>query len=472
MSPVVGLLSVYVHSVSSHLLTFARAGGGGSSSGGDGAGFIFYVIGYMPMHFLGSLIRKFKKKHENLGVIAQVVGWGIAIIYATFFVFVAGFIGSLIFIVALLGMGAGMYGWFGKLKQSKATKQALEKASQADSSTWNEEAIIEFTKSLFNRYQQDWSSFNTESMKSYMTPTYQYHVALMIYALQLMGRQNIIEEITIFKVQVVDLSDSTNNAQDTVIVGIEASVKDTLIDSISGKTLFTDSSTFTEFWRLHRSGNTWLLDGIQQATAEKWVHNDSLENFAIQQGYYYCLDWGWLLLPSRGQIFKNGQFGVADINNHIIGMHGQCLVQLYSYKPNVDTYTNNSLLSNNYHNQNKFYIISQTYVPKSYGNIVVKKKSLKNIFTSIGELQKISTEWVDFNNKYDVYATNAELATSLELLNPKFMEKLEGLPFEVNLEVVDNIIYLYANQKDGASTAEDYQVMLSVLNDAFKEMKL
>ncbi len=452
----VGLLSAYGALFNYYFSVVARAGGGGSSSG-EGEG-ITVVLGYLPMHFLGSLLRRFNNKHQDYSLAGQIIGWVVAVIYSLLLMYGLGFIGFVSGILAILGMGAGLHGWFGRIKQSKATKNALAQASQQDPS-WNEAQITEYVKAVFVRFQQDWSAFNSESMRTYMTPSYQYHIALMMYALQLAKRQNKMDEVLIYKVEITDLHDDADNSQDSVTVGIEASAKDVLVDAQANAELFTDTATFTEFWRFKKVSNQWLLDGITPDTASVWEHKSELENFATSQGYYYSLDWGWLLLPSRGQLFKGGKFGKADINNHIIGMYKQCLVQLYTCNLNPKD-INSSLL------------IAQTNVPKYYGNIVVKRKKLSNVLNRIGQLQKVSTEWVDFNNKYDVFATNAEQATSLELLNPTFMEKLEALPFEVNIEVVDNVVYLYTNQKIGQVNPANYQIMLSVLNDAFKEMKL
>ena len=69
-----------------------------------------------------------------------------------------------------------------------------------------------------------------------------------------------------------------------------------------------------------------------------------------------------------------------------------------------------------------------------------------------------------------MFASGYEQATSFELLNPTYMEQLEALPFEVNIEVVDNVVYLYTDERgsDGAT----YETMLDLLEKAFKEMRL
>ena len=55
-----------------------------------------------------------------------------------------------------------------------------------------------------------------------------------------------------------------------------------------------------------------------------------------------------------------------------------------------------------------------------------------------------------------------------ELLTPNFMEKIYGLPFELNIEVVDNVVYFFTKNRG----ADNYQQMLEVLSWAFDEMKM
>lgn len=447
--------------VQASLQLFARGGGGGSSSGGGGGGgggSILILIGYVPMHLIGAWFRRLKTRHELVFDILQVVGWLIAAVYAVLLVVLFHGYGAVCGFGAIVGMGAGLYSWFGKLKQSKQTKQNLLHAAQLDPA-WNEQAILDYVKMVFLRYQYDWSNFDTASMQTYMTPWYHYHASLMMAAVQQAGRRNVVADPAIDQMVIVDVQDAADNSQDTVTVGITARAKDQLIDTRDQTYLFVDSQTFTEFWRFKRNGDGWLLDGIQQATASAWTHQPTLEQFAAQNKFCFSLDWGWLLLPRRGQLFSKGKFGTSDINNHVIGTYNNLLIQLYTY----------STAPRN--NTNREYLIAQANFPKSYGDIVVRKHG--GLFNfGIRGLQKVSTEWPDFNRKYDVYATDPEQATSLELLNPKYMEQLEAVGFEVNIEVVDNVVYLYAPQKAATPRPDRYPVMLQLLYAAFREMRL
>lgn len=82
-------------------------------------------------------------------------------------------------------------------------------------------------------------------------------------------------------------------------------------------------------------------------------------------------------------------------------------------------------------------------------------------------MQTITLEWPDFNSKYQVFATTVEQVTAFELLHPVFMEKLFALDFDISIEVVGNILYLYTG-----SQVERYSTMLEILKVAFAEMKL
>lgn len=436
----------------------ARGGGGGSSSGGGGGGggglALIAAIGYLPMHFVGRLLRK-QLANSRFWIVAQIGGWLLCVVFATGMLFI-GMFGALIAGGAVFGMGAGLYNWFSKIKRNKRTTAKLKQAASLDPA-WDETSILARTNDIFKMFQADWSARTWEKMAAYMTPQYYRHTSLMIAALIQAKRINQVDDPWIKQSVIVDLSDQEDNNSDTVRVELLAQADDKVIDEQTGGLIFRDGNEFTEYWRLKRQGDTWLLDGIDQATAAEWKKDRELEAFALENGFFYSLDYGWLLIPSRGQLFNMARFGTSDINNHVIGMYNEYLLQLYTYDPVPG-------------NAGSF-LIAQTNVPKTYGNIVVRRKHLMNFVKPRG-LQKISMEWGDFNKKYEVFASSAEGVTSFELLHPAFMVKLEALPFEVNIEVVDNVVYLYSNQPTDKVPSVRYRQMLDILREAYKQMRL
>lgn len=439
---------------------FGVGGGGGSGSGGGGGGdgmSLIFLLGYVPMHALGSWFRRISRRSLVGFGILKIIGWLLSIGYAAVLVWVLGGLGTIAGLGSLVGIAVGLYNLARGLFRSKKAQQALSHASTQDKA-WDEQALLARTSDVFARYQKDWSDYDTLSMQTYMTPSYQYHAGLMLYAMRLAARRNLVVDPHIDEAMVTEVIDMTDNAEDQVVVGISFHADDQLIDTRDDTQLFRNKAAFTEYWRFRRHGDGWLLDGIRQATEADWMRNPSLEAFAVSQGYCYSADWGWLLLPREGRLFESGAFGTSDINNHCIGLYEECLVQLYTFNPDPRS--------------GKSYLIAQANVPKAYGRIIVERRKRWGWLTRPSGLHEIATEWPDFNRKYRVYASSAEQATSFELLNPKYMEQLEALPFEVSIEVVDNVVYLYAPQNDRNSDTERYKRMLEVLHAAFLEMRL
>lgn len=449
--------------------TFALAGGGGSSGGGGGGGggfsgsggsdggdILAIIIGFLPMYAIGILLAKASHNKTALKVLANIIGWTIATIYLIFLAnAMGGFLGTLYGLAGFAGMAAGLYSVLTKIKRGISARKQLQAAAAQDSA-WDENTLTNYAKATFLKYQQDWSKLDTEAMKAYLTPNYHYHATLLVSILKLMGRKNIVEDVVITEATIVSINDSADNNQDRFTILISGYARDQLVEAVDNSSLFTNTSTFTEYWHFVRNDKTWLLDSISQSTADAASVNKGLVDVAMKYGYRYSEDMGWLFIPKRGQLFSEARFGTSDINNHIVGMYdGRLLVQVYSY---VAKPTENSAA----------YVIAQVSVPKQYGNIVVRRKKMLQL--GIRGLERVETEWTKFNNKYEVFASGYEQATSFELLNPTYMEQLEALPFEVNIEVVDNVIYLYTSER--GSDAATYETMLDILDKAFKEMRL
>jgi hypothetical protein len=430
----------------------ARGGGGGSGGGGGGGGSVLIMVGYLPMHFLGAKLLKVTSP-----LVANLIVWPIGLIYGGLLVAGLHGLGAICAFGALLGCGAGLYGWFDKfIRATKKTRQAIVAASKTDGA-WDETKLKARAEEVFYQYQADWGNNDVSKADSYMTPRYLYHAELMIAALIQIDRQNVVANPTIQDLQIIDMSDSLDNDGDSYLVAIQARADDQLYDTATSKLLFRDQSSFTEFWRFERSGNTWLLAEITQATQDIYRLSKELRDFAAQNKYCFSPDWGWLLLPQRGQLFNQADFGHSDINNHVIGVYHDVIIQLYNYLPYKSK------------EKPKNYLVAQVSLPKSYGNIVVRKKRRLELFGLKG-MTRVSMEWKDFNSRYEVWATDMERVTSFELLHPAYMVKLQELPFEVNIEVVDNIVYLYSAKVP--ATANNYQIMLDILAEAFKQMRL
>lgn len=471
----------HIVTILTHGLTiFARGGGGGSGGGGGGGGgfsggsssgsgsggdapfFFFMLLGYLPASFWASLVRR--KLNDANAITGALVG---TLAYSGFWLFLAFgahfWWGIMVALCALVGGVGGYRGWGQQyIRKIGKAKKELAQAAEADPA-WDVNALHDTVRETFFKFQADWSTFNIKRMKTYLTDRYWQHMSLVMAAIKLRNRRNDVQQpVFTGTPEPISVNDFADNDKDTVTFMMNARAHDVLLEQIDGeeRELFADNNSFTEYWNFIRSGNSWKLDGISQATESAYMLRPQIEAFAKSNGMFYSRDWGWLLLPSRGVLFSGGRFGRSDINNHVIGLYHKLIIELYTYLPN--TTGNNS-------NQQQ-YVVAQVALPKRYDSLIVEAKQgglLSRFQKAPSGYNKLSLEWADFNKRYNVFATNVEQVTAFELLHPVYMEKLFALPFKVSIEVVDNVVYLYTQDRQA-----DYSTMYSILQDAFEEMKL
>lgn len=328
--------------------------------------------------------------------------------------------------------------------------------------------LANYAKNIFIQYQKDWSAFNLANMRTYMTDHYYQHNELMMGAMRLAKRQNQVDDINVRYCSVLKKQDYSTGY--TAALNISATdITNDMRDGGLRQPLFTQNVRMTQYYKFVKgSDGKYYLDGIDNSTAAGWTYEGSLEQFANQNGYFYSLDWGWLLLPQAGQLFGKGKFGTSDINNHVIGRlestnssfkPDETIFQLYTYTPNPNVTYNDQAIS---------YLVAQVAVDRDYGDILVRRKKLFS--AKPRNLTKLETEWGQFNDKFEVFASSTEKATSFELLNPTFMEKLVSAPFEINIEVADNMLYMYT--KNRQANPSNYSAMLNVLQEAYREMRV
>lgn len=402
-------------------IVWARAGGGGSGGGGGGGGGSFSSHSYGSSTAGGS---------SNIGLV------------------------SLIFIVAVIWIiGRVIRRSLKSKKQNEIAKQVISAAATQDVA-WQEDVLLARAKEVFYQFQKAWSENNVAVMQTLLTPEYFKRMVLELNVLKNQGRRNIMESVSLISLKVNAAQDSADNNQDKFTVELTASAKDKLLDVIKDEVLYVDSSLFIEYWTFKRINDIWYLDIIKQSTENVVLTESAIAEFARQNNFYYDPDFGWLMMPDKGVLFNKTNFKVSDINNHVIGYYRDKIVEFYTYIPNA-----NSKISTNY-------LVAQAILPINYENILIKKKQFIN-WPHFG-LRYIELESVEFNNKFRVWAGKKDQVNSLELLTPNFMEKIYNLPFELNIEIVGNTLYLYTKERGSVN----YPRMLEVLSWAFDEMKM
>ncbi|MBI2798061.1 DUF3137 domain-containing protein [Candidatus Saccharibacteria bacterium] len=406
----------------SHSVHLARGGGGGSSSGGGGGG-----------GFSGG--SSYSSSSSGSGSSKPLTGWGLFFFWGFWAVFIIWILWAV----------------FSKSKGAKKLGGTPEGyIDPKKSGTDEEKKLAEQVSSTFFGFQKAWSEFDAKTMQKLCSREYAKRMVLELTVLQNYGRK---DQMSSVKLNQVLLKKQQDYSQGFEVI-TDGQAKDQLIDQKANKVLFTDSSPWREYWAFVKEDGSYKLDLIRQDTAEASKFDAGIAEFATQQGFYYDPDFGWLMMPNRGAIFGPAGFGNADINNHVVGYYKNNVVEFYSYEPKAGAGM-------------QPITVAQAILPKNYDDILVTMKSWYGFKPKLKGLNKVETESVEFNKKFAVWAANQDQATSFELLATNFMEKIYALEFEINIEVVDNVLYLYSPSKNIA-----YQDMLDVLIWAFAEMKL
>ena len=353
-----------------------------------------------------------------------------------------------------------------RYQQIKRNKQLLAKAAAADPA-WSKSHLVSSCRDTFYAYQYDWSNLNIEGAKAYTTDRYYGHVELMLTAFRESRRRNVTTVRSVNDMTVVDVKNPEGELGDEFTVNIRADITDELFDDGHNSRLMSRKKfELIEDWVFKRDGDQWRLDGINPATTELATRCKEIYEFALKNNAYYSLDWGRMLLPKRGQIFNRHVYKKADVNNHVIGrmsstgriMADDVVYQLYTYSKEP------------YFSSDVVYMVGQIFVPKDYGNILIRRnlKSHKAKWTT--GLTKVELESGEFNRKYHAYASAPEQVITFELLHPAMMQTLLDAKYNISIEVIGNSIYFYAPMR--RTSVATYEEMLRVLQAAYRELKM
>ena len=401
------------------IVLFGFAGGGGSSSGGGGGGGGGYSGG-------SSYSSSSSGDSGDADPIAVLVVFAIIVIIV--------------------------------IISNRNDKKNLLRKSSVNNSTPEEKFIHEEAARIFTAYQNDWSNLNSANIATYTTPEYHEHVDLMIELYKDLHRVNKVSNLKIQYVYLPTHIDSNTPLPINLRIEFGFQGRDQVTDTKTNKDFYNQfASSVTETWNFVYDGKSLKLSGISQPTESAPHLVRSLADFANANHLFYSPDWGRTALPGRGLIFNKASMTVADINNHVIGKWDNLLIQLYTYSPTPSI-------------PSSYYIVGQINVPKEYLGVIVKSKVYKAASKPDKSYDKFELEWPDFNKRYDVYASSRDALPAFELLNPKFMEFLYNKNPSYNLEVVDNVIYIFANIS--RITEKDYVDLLEVLKYAHKELKM
>jgi hypothetical protein len=308
------------------------------------------------------------------------------------------------------------------------------------------------SREVYFQFQKAWSEFDVATLEKITSQRFYNQLVLELAVLKNEKRENRMEDVELHYAYVDSNVYRSQDAITSFQVEIRGRAKDSLFDTELQKNLYTDTAWFVEYWTFIKEGGSWKLDVIKQSTEDYFVIREDIINFAKRNNFFYNPDFGWLMLPNRGNLFSSASFTTSDVNNHVIGVYKNKIVEFYSI-----SFEKNS---------NEYYI-GQAILPKSYNRIVIERKNKFSLFERVPSgLRKIELESGAFNEEFSVFSDSADTVTTFELLHPAYMEYLMGLPYKVNIEVVGNTVYFYTT-----SRKVEYDKLLEILSRAFDEIK-
>ena len=172
--------------------------------------------------------------------------------------------GILVLPLLIIGVVAS---WLIRKKRIKKAK-ANQHLAQAGDASWSNDVIEHRVRDVFYAFQRDWGAFDTERMKTYLTPRYRNHIIVMLAALKQMHRRNVMQELDLKSITLFGVHDNPNDELDRFDVEIKASGTDYLLHDATASVLKASPTTFEEIWHFEREGSAWMLDGLPMCPSD------------------------------------------------------------------------------------------------------------------------------------------------------------------------------------------------------------
>lgn len=159
-------------------------------------------------------------------------------------------------------------------RKNRQCKILLEKISKQDEA-WSPAAIKARIEETYFMVQQAWKERNQDLARQYMSDRlYQKH-KLQTDNMLRDGHKPMMFAINLKKASIVEILDFEDNSKDQFCAHIEGSMTDYVINERTKEHVSGDANnaSFKELWRFIRSGNTWVLDEIDQSVSASELLN-------------------------------------------------------------------------------------------------------------------------------------------------------------------------------------------------------
>lgn len=154
-------------------------------------------------------------------------------------------------------------------KKNKAVEELTLKLEKTDH-IWNYRTMKARVEEVFFKVQHAWMERNQNLAKAYMTQRIYDKHKMQTDEMIANGTKNILSQMNVKDIKIISVADYKDDSKDTFSAYIKGSMIDYIINVKDGslasgkETDKTEPGDFAEIWIFLRSGNTWLLDEIDQ----------------------------------------------------------------------------------------------------------------------------------------------------------------------------------------------------------------
>lgn len=392
-----------------------------------------------------------------------------------------------LFILLAAWLTVGLTFYFVRRREGMKAQGVVEKAELYDSA-WEEDALLRKVADSFFKFQEAWGHFDVYVLKSLVTENYYRLILMELSVLRRRQRQNFVLIPQIRGIKIPFARDEADNERDMVVAEIDARMDNIVMDTENSNLLFTDYDYSRQFWVFRRENDVWKINAIRNDQEKPELVEKAIISFSQRHDFFYDPDFGQLVIPNAGTIFRKTNFKKSKISNHVIGKCRGRIVQFYTYNSRAprslklisgsdekkDMLERIAELYGAPHeikfplavNYGSGYIVAQAILPIACHDILIKNKDFFDF--SPWRMKRFKSQHRVFNEKFSLFADPSDNVNDCPLLTPGFFEKINKIKFAINIEIVGSFLYIYTKSRPSITYENMFDILVSILD----EMKL
>ncbi|GEM_PF-1768150 len=399
-----------------------------------------------------------------------------------------GFGGSNIFwIVVIAGFWLSAVFFFRSIKKSERERvSGILREAQVMDSAWEEEKMARRIAEVFFKFQEAWGHFDIYALRSCVTENYYQLLVMEMGVLKRCQRQNFALVPQVRNISILRARDESDNDQDLVVAEILARMDNVLIDTENSEMLLAKYDYFRQYWVFRRENDIWKVDAVRSDLERSPVVENSVKGFAQRNGFFYDPDFGQIVMPDKGVLFRKTKFNRSRVDNHVIGSLSGRIVEFFTYNANPkkkrrlmsgtdekrrmleeleNPYggTKNAIMPEIRYRSG--YVVAQAILQIRYYNILIKRRG-DFIDLAPRGLKRYKGKECRFGGFFSLFADPRDDIGSFPLATDKFLEQLQKFSFSLNIEVVGSFLYVYAKSQAQVT----YERMIDILKLALDEI--